>query len=127
MMAELNPNEAKRAFELTCIVCPSGCRISVQTDGPDIKISGFGCRRGESYAREETIHPKRMVTGVVTVLGSSRLLSVKTVAPIPKELVFQIMAEIKALQVRPPVKIGQIIRENTAGTGVALVATKNID
>ncbi|MGE5606443.1 MAG: DUF1667 domain-containing protein [Bacteroidota bacterium] len=112
--------------EITCIVCPMGCRIGVETLDGELKLSGAGCRRGEQYVRDEVVSPKRMLTSVVTVEGSRQLLPVKTAAPIPKELLFTAMAEIKEIQARGEIQIGQVIKENLAGTGVALVATKTV-
>lgn len=112
--------------EITCIVCPMGCRISVENPGGELKLSGAGCRRGEQYARDEVVSPKRMLTSVVAVEGSRQLLPVKTAAPIPKELIFTAMEEIKKIQVKGEIKSGQVIKENLAGTGVALVATKSL-
>jgi CxxC motif-containing protein len=111
--------------ELTCIVCPMGCRMKVENGNGQIRVDGNACRRGELYARDETTAPKRIVTSIVAVEGTEQLLPVKTAAPVPKELIFQVMAEIRGLRVRGPVRSGQILRENLAGTGVALVATKN--
>lgn len=112
--------------EFTCIVCPMGCRIGVESKNGELKFSGAGCRRGEQYVRDETVSPKRMLTSVVAVKGSHKLLPVKTAAPIPKELIFTAMAVIKKIQVQGEIKIGQVIKENIAGSGVALVATKNM-
>lgn len=112
--------------ELTCIVCPMGCRIRVETEGGELKVSGAGCRRGEQYVRDETVSPKRMLTSVVAVEGSRQLLPVKTAAPIPKELIFSAMEEIKKIQAPGKIQIGHVVKENLAGTGVALVATKNL-
>lgn len=113
-------------LEITCIVCPMGCRISVENPGGELKLSGAGCRRGEHYVRDEITCPKRMLTSVVAVEGSRQLLPVKTAAPIPKELIFNAMAEIKKIQVKGKIHNGQVIKENLAGTGVALVATKSL-
>ncbi len=112
--------------ELTCIVCPMGCRIRVENDNGELKFNGAGCRRGEQYVRDEMVSPKRMLTSVVAVEGSSKLLPVKTAAPIPKELIFSAMAEIKKIKARGKIQTGQVIKENLAGTGVALVATKTV-
>lgn len=112
--------------EFTCIVCPMGCRISVEKSDGELKLSGAGCRRGEQYVRDELTCPKRMVTSVVAVEGCRQLLPVKTAAPIPKDLIFKAMAEIKEIQVRGEIHSGQVIKENLAGTGIALVATKSL-
>ncbi|HIZ39180.1 MAG TPA: DUF1667 domain-containing protein, partial [Candidatus Anaerobutyricum stercoris] len=45
---------------------------------------------------------------------------------IPKAKIFDILEEIKPVIVKAPVKIGDVIIPNVAGTGVDVVATKNI-
>lgn len=112
--------------ELTCIVCPMGCRIKAYEDNGQIRVEDQGCRRGELYARDELTAPKRVVTSVVAVRGCSGLLPVKTVAPVPKEAIFRVMEEIRQVVADRPVRAGDVLREDLAGTGVALVATKHI-
>ncbi|NLC53622.1 MAG: DUF1667 domain-containing protein [Firmicutes bacterium] len=112
--------------ELTCIVCPVGCRIRVERDGNELKISGHGCPRGLTYAREEITAPKRILTAVVKVAGSKRMLPVKTKVAIPKAKLFPAMQEIKAITVSSPVTVGQVITDNLAESGVPLVATGTI-
>jgi len=103
-----------------------GCRIGVESENGELKFNGAGCRRGEQYVRDETVSPKRMLTSVVAIKGSHKLLPVKTAAPIPQKLIFTAMAEIKKIQAPGKIQIGQVIKENLAGTGVALVATKTV-
>ncbi|NLW55094.1 MAG: DUF1667 domain-containing protein [Firmicutes bacterium] len=112
--------------ELTCIVCPVGCRLKVEQGKEGLKIIGNGCRRGVAYARDEMTAPKRMLTAVVQVAGSERMLPVKTETAIPKAKIYAAMEEIKAITVSPPVMIGQVIKENLAESGVPLVATGTI-
>jgi CxxC motif-containing protein len=112
--------------EMTCIVCPMGCRMKVANVNGQLQVEGNSCRRGEAYARDEVMAPKRVVTSVVAVAGTSQLLAVKTAATVPKELILAVMEEIRRVRVRGAVKVGQVLRENLAGTGVALVATKNL-
>jgi CxxC motif-containing protein len=111
--------------ELTCIVCPMGCRMKVTTVNGGLQVEGNSCRRGENYAKDEITAPKRVVTSAVAVEDATQLLSVKTAAAVPKELIFKVMEEIRGIRVRGNVQVGQVIRKNLAGTGVALVATKN--
>ena len=111
--------------EMTCIVCPVGCRMEVTITDQTVKVSGNDCRRGELYAKDEAVAPKRVLTSVVKVVNQQRLLPVKTVLPIPKAKIFLAMQEIQAIVVTPPVNIGQTIVSDIAGTGVALIATKN--
>ncbi|PKP55091.1 molybdopterin oxidoreductase, partial [Candidatus Atribacteria bacterium HGW-Atribacteria-1] len=53
-------------------------------------------------------------------------VSVKTEKAIPKRLLLKAMAEIAEIEVEAPIKIGQTIKDNLMGTGVSLVATRDI-
>ena len=114
--------------ELTCIGCPLGCQITVTMENGEVKdVAGYTCARGEKYAREEVTNPTRIVTSIVRVEGGDlAAVSVKTKDVIPKGKIFDILAEIRPVIVKAPVKIGDVIVPNVAGTGVDIVATKNI-
>ncbi|GAI42426.1 unnamed protein product, partial [marine sediment metagenome] len=58
--------------------------------------------------------------------GELPLVSVKTEKAIPKRLLLKAMTEIVEIEVKAPVKIGQVIKDDLMGTGVSLVATRNI-
>jgi len=115
--------------EITCIICPLGCNIIVETDGSSFKaISGYKCKRGVEYAKSEALDPKRMITSSVLVVdGEWPLVSVKSSKPIPKDKLFSILEEIKKTRVKAPVKIGQVIIKNVAKTDIDIVATKTIE
>jgi CxxC motif-containing protein len=54
--------------KLVCISCPLGCRLTVTwEDESDITVKGNRCAKGESYAQEEILAPKRVVTATVAV------------------------------------------------------------
>ena len=53
-------------------------------------------------------------------------MSVKTKEDIPKEKIFECVKALKVVEVTAPVHIGDIILKNVAGTGVDVVATKNV-
>lgn len=111
--------------ELTCIICPMGCRLTVEGEAGKFKISGNRCPRGAKYAEQEMTCPMRTVTSTVRLVGSADavLLPVKTAAPVPKAKIAECLAEIKAATARVPVAIGDVVKRNLAGTGVDLVAT----
>lgn len=113
---------------LTCIGCPMGCQITVTLeDGAVTKVAGNTCKRGDDYARKEVTHPTRIVTSTVRVIGGSApTVSVKTAQDIPKEKIFQVMEDLRSVIVRAPVSIGDVVLEDAAGTGVSVVATKNV-
>lgn len=113
--------------ELTCIGCPMGCQITVTIESGNMSVAGNTCRRGEDYAKKEVTSPARTVTSTVPVAdGQIPMVSVKTKEDVPKGKIFECMAEIRNTFVVAPVHIGDIIIENCAGTGVPVVATKEV-
>lgn len=112
--------------ELICIVCPIGCRMEVDIKS-DYKVTGNQCERGPIYAREELTAPKRVVTSTIKIVGGLyNRVPVKTRGSIPKELVFKCMEEINKLEVRSPVKMGDVVLEDVLGTGVDIVVTRDM-
>ena len=115
---------------LTCINCPMGCQITVtMEDGKVLSVEGNTCPRGDTYARKEVTNPTRIVTSSVYVKGAgngAKTVSVKTAADIPKGKIFDILEELKGLTVEAPVRIGDIVLPNACGTGVNVIATRNI-
>ena len=114
--------------ELTCIGCPMGCALKVELEGGQIlNVTGNTCKRGDVYARKEVAHPTRIVTSSVYVTGGSiPMVSVKTKEDIPKEKIMDIMKALENVKVSAPVKIGDVVLRDAAGTGVDIVATKNV-
>ena len=115
--------------EITCIVCPLGCKILVKTDGKNFEISdGQKCRRGIEYARSEALDPRRMLTSSILVKnGKWPLVSVKSSKPVPKHKVSDVLKEIKKSSVQAPVNLGQIVIKNVAGTKIDMITTKSIN
>lgn len=113
---------------LTCIGCPLGCSLTVEMDGKTvISVSGNTCKNGEKYAHKEMTAPVRVVTSTVRVQGGTlEVASVKTASAIPKDKMFDCIRALKEIDVPAPVSIGQVIISNVAGTGVDIVATKDV-
>jgi CxxC motif-containing protein len=114
--------------EITCIVCPIGCKILVRTDGKHFELlDGNKCKKGIDYAKNETLNPRRMLTSSILVInGEWPLVSVKSSKPVPKNKVYQVLNEIKKATVNAPVKSGQLIIRNSAKTNIDIIATKSI-
>lgn len=111
--------------ELTCIVCPRGCRLKVDDD---MNVYGNACPRGEKYAVQELTNPTRTVTSSIRVTNRQyTLVSVKTDKPIPKDKMFEVMKEIDKLSIAAPTHIGQIIKEGILGLDSNIVITKDIE
>lgn len=115
--------------EFTCIRCPVGCSLRAEIAGGEVvSVSGNQCRRGAQYARTEAVHPMRTVTSTVRAIGGVRpVVAVKTSPEIPKERIFAVMDAIRALRVRAPVHIGDVLLRDAAGTGADIVAAANLD
>lgn len=114
--------------EMICINCPMGCRLTVDdSDKSNIKVSGNTCPRGVTYAVNEVIAPKRMVTGSVKVTGGSLpMVSVKTREAIPKQLIFDCLECLKNVTLVAPVRIGKVAVADVCGCGVDVIVTKDI-
>ena len=113
---------------LICIGCPLGCPLTVEMEGNEVKsVAGNTCPRGDAYAKKELTNPTRIVTSTVRVAGGRlAMVSVKTESDIPKGKIFDCVKALKDVEVTAPVKIGDVIVETVAGTGVNVIATKNV-
>lgn len=117
--------------QLTCIVCPKGCRLTLVADTNaegGYRIEGNFCAKGIAYALEEGTHPMRTLTTTVSISGAPlRRLPARTAAPIPKERVMDVMQAINKFTATAPVHIGQVLIQNILGLGVDLVATRDME
>ena len=106
-----------------------GCALAVEMEGKEVvRVIGNTCKRGDMYARKEVTAPTRIVTSTIKVVcGKSDIVSVKTKEDIPKEKIFACMRELKNVQAEAPIHIGDVVAVNISGTGVDVVATRNIE
>ena len=106
--------EVSNKIELICIGCPLGCNLTVDMDGSEVvEVKGNTCKKGKEYAVKEVTNPTRIV-------------SVKTKEDIPKAKIHDCIKALKDVEVEAPIKIGDVLVSNIAGTGVDIVATRNI-
>ena len=115
--------------ELTCIGCPMGCQLTVTMEnGTVTEVKGNTCQKGDIYARKEVVNPTRIVTSTVKIIGGDKeRVSVKTASDIPKSKIFDVMKDIDAACVKAPAHIGDVLITNVAGTGVDVIATRNVE
>jgi len=112
----------KKTINMTCIMCPMGCQLTVDKSGKEIKVSGNTCLRGENYAKEEVTSPKRIITALVKT--EDGVLPVKTTKPVPKDKIFDVVDEINKLTIKNG-KLGDVIIKNVLGLDVDIVITGN--
>lgn len=113
---------------LTCIGCPMGCQLTVTMEGAEVvSVAGNTCPRGDLYARKEVTNPTRIVTSTIAITGGDKeRISCKTASDIPKDRIFDVMKEINRTVAAAPKKRGDVLIENVAGTGVNVIATRDI-
>lgn len=114
--------------ELICINCPMGCALHVELEnGQVISVTGNTCPRGKAYGESEVIHPVRMVTSIVPVTGGEiPMVSCKTASPVPKEKMFDVVEALADISIEAPVHIGDVVLADAAGTGIDVIATKEV-
>ena len=114
--------------EIICTVCPRGCHITVDGDGKKaVSVEGYGRKRALTYAEPEYSNPVRILTTTVKVDGNeNELLPVRSNQPVPQGKLFACMEIIKKTSVKLPVKRYDVIINDICGTGVDIVATKDM-
>ena len=137
--------------EIICITCPLGCHLSIERiSDTDITVTGNRCPRGETYAREELLFPKRVVTttcraarpplaagagyggdevdrGAAFSLYAPRRVPVRTSAAFPRERIPELLALAVSLEIGLPVRRGDVLVRDILGTGIDLIATRTIE
>jgi len=113
---------------IICTACPMGCKLIVRMEGDEVvKILGHRCRKGETYGRQEAIAPQRMVASTVKVPnGFHPLLPVYTKGAIPKQRIPEVLEKIRSIEVLAPVKAEDVIIANVIGTGVDVIASRDM-
>ena len=113
---------------IICTVCPRGCEIHAEfTDASDIVLKGFSCPRGERYAKDECLAPKRLFTSSVRAdAPGRRMLPVRTKDPIAKEMLLPCAEAVKQIRVEGHVNVGDVLRKDFLGTGTDLVASMTL-
>ena len=72
--------------EMTCIVCPNGCRLQVMEKDGKIEVTGATCKKGVAFAENELKNPTRSIASTVkTIFPDCPYVSVKTDGELPKE------------------------------------------
>ena len=113
--------------QLICIVCPRGCRLTVDEEN-GCTVTGNQCPRGEQYGKNEILNPVRTLTTTVRIDSEIHsLCPVRTKEPIPKKLMFEAMSELNSVRLAAPVKTGDIALKNLLKTGIDVIVTRNIE
>lgn len=113
--------------DIRCIVCPTGCLVHVENINGELIIEGHSCKRGEDYARDEFIAPKRILTTTMRVEnGFLPLVPVRTDKPIPKEKLQETLREIAKMNIKAPIKMGDVLIKNVIGLKANIIASRDL-
>lgn len=114
-------------MEMTCIVCPNGCSLTVEKKGEEISVNGNRCPRGKTFAITELTKPMRTICSTVkTSYPEVPVLSVRTSNEIPKDQIFAVIKEINKVVVSKKIKLGDVVIKNVLGLGVDIIATSEL-
>ena len=112
---------------IRCIVCPTGCEIHVKNVDGELIVEGHTCNRGEVYAKDEFIAPKRILTTTMRVKGGLLpLIPVRTDKPILKEKLNTVLNEIAVKEIEAPIKMGDILIENVLDLDANIIASRDL-
>lgn len=113
--------------EMTCIVCPNGCRLKVEVADGNYVVDGNLCKRGISFAVQEIEDPRRsLCTTVKTVFKEIPRLSVRTDGEIKKEMLPLLMNSLRKVEITELLDIGAVILTDVLGSGVNVIATASL-
>jgi CxxC motif-containing protein len=118
----------KNKHNYTCVNCPLSCALELtEENGEVLEVTGNECKVGAKYAEEEFKDPRRVVTTTVLVRGGSLpVLPVRTTEAIPKRLVTDAARALAEVVVEAPVAEGQVVLPDILGTGVDVIASRDL-
>lgn len=112
--------------ELTCILCPRGCRLTVSGNCENLTVAGNGCKNGIRYGISECLDPVRTVTSILRVSNRcDTMVSVKTSVPVKKQDMFAVVDVLKNMEIAAPVAAGDVLLRDVFGADI--IATKTIN
>ena len=115
--------------DFTCIVCPKSCLITAEYEenGEIREIRGNSCKRGEDYVRQELTDPRRTIASSCRLEGGELpLVSVRLNRPVPKARIMDVMEEIRKVELKAPVTMGDVVIADVLGLGSDVIATKTV-
>jgi CxxC motif-containing protein len=114
--------------EIICVACPKGCRLEARREKGEILVTHEGCKRGREYAVSEITDPRRMVATTVRVeKGSHPLVPVYTTSPFPKDRITDLLKTLRQISVQSPVSVNQVILSDALGSGIDVIASRDLE
>jgi len=128
LSVKTNENILPKGFkDIRCIICPTGCLVHVENINGELIIEGHSCKRGEEYAREEFVSPKRILTTTMQIEnGFLPLVPVRSDNPILKDKLEDALKQIARTKTKAPIKMGDVLIENILGLGINIIASRDL-
>jgi len=119
--------KGNQCFEVTCITCPIGCRVSVVAADGEYRFSGNQCKRGAEFAIAELTAPLRTLTTTVrTVFPNMPVVPVRTRGEVPKEKIPEIIRELSKITIAKNMGIGDTVAADITGTKIDVITTNAV-
>jgi len=116
---------AEAITEYLCIGCP--LEVEETADDSELEVRGFTCKKGKEYGRQEHTDPRRTVTTTVRLAGAGLVrLPVRTNGTVPKAAVRDVCRVLQGIEVDAPVSMGSVIVPDVLGTGIDVIATRDM-
>ncbi|HON88782.1 MAG TPA: DUF1667 domain-containing protein [Spirochaetia bacterium] len=118
---------------LVCIICPKGCRITIEYEISENKskaiksISGFSCPKGKFYAEQEILEPLRTLTTTIkTSYKEHARLAVRSDSEIPLAQLIPVIKYLRTIVIKQPISAGTCIVKNPLGLKTNIIAADDI-
>ncbi|MBN1922471.1 MAG: DUF1667 domain-containing protein [Anaerolineae bacterium] len=114
--------------KMICITCPMGCTLEVTREGNTLlSVEGNSCKRGPEYVKRELTDPRRMVASTVRVRGGIHpLVPVYTAAPVPKPRIFELLTQLRAVELEAPVVMNQVVLADVFGEEIDVIVSRDM-
>ena len=117
-----------KTFEVTCIICPVGCRAKVTVRGSEVEVGNVDCPRGKEYVLKEITKPERDFFSIVQVQGGRfPVCPVRSTQPVPKDKILDCAKEMARIVVKAPIHVGDTILDNINDLNIDIIATRDIE
>ena len=115
------------AYTVTCTICPNGCQVRYdETTG---EFTGNRCPRGVAFAEKERTNPERTVTTTIRTTNRRKpLVAVKTIRPVAKTEMLDVVNKIRGKQIDHNVSMEETVMECDSSLGrIPIVVTEEMN
>jgi CxxC motif-containing protein len=117
-----------KRMNMTCIICPEGCKMEVLVKGRGVDVSGHKCKKGPLFAADEVLNPQRILTTTMEIESEDvHRIAVRSSAGVPKDKLVEMIGLLRKTRLCAPVKMGDVIIADILGSGANIIASSSVD